>query len=51
MFQPKLRSLFLRARQALRLSPRAYFHLSDQVQRPAPGLGAVVWVLARALCD
>lgn len=50
MFQPKLRSLFLRARQALRLSPRAYFHLSDQVQRPAPGLGAVVWVLARALC-
>lgn len=32
------------------MQPRVFFQLPDVVQRPAPGLGAPVWVLARALC-
>ena len=46
----KLRRLSQSAQQALRLHPRVFFHLPDHVRSPAAGLGAPVWVLARALC-
>ena len=50
MSNHKLRRLYLSAQQALRLQPRVFFQLPEVVRRPAPGFGAPVWVLARALC-
>lgn len=46
----KLRRVYQSAQQALRLQPRVFFQLPEVVRRPAPGFGAPVWVLARALC-